>query len=87
MKKVGTKRMQAAEMRMMCGKTTLRHGTPKGLLRDRTCVEDIENHMGENRLNWFGHLERMDETNLINRVSEEKVRGDYEKKKTEKVLG
>jgi len=25
-------------------------------------VEDIENHLGETRLRWLGHLERMDET-------------------------
>jgi len=41
--------MQAAEMRMMCGKT-LCDGIPNGLFRDRTGVEDIENHLGETRL-------------------------------------
>jgi len=41
--------MQAAEIRMMCGKT-LRDGIPNGLLRDRTGVEDIANHLGETRL-------------------------------------
>jgi len=51
-------------IRMMCGKT-LRDGIPNGLLRDRTGVEDIENHLGETRLRWLGHLERMDETNLV----------------------
>jgi len=52
MKKVGTRRIQAAEMRMiktMCGKTFL-DGNRNGLLRDRTGVEDIENHLGEIRL-------------------------------------
>jgi len=41
MKKVGTRRMQTAEMKMikmMCGKT-LRDGIPNDLLRDRTGVE------------------------------------------------
>jgi len=28
-------------------------------------VEDIENHLGETRLRWLGHLGRTDETNLI----------------------
>jgi len=37
MKKVDTRRTQAAEMRMMCGKT-LRDGIPNGLLKDRTGV-------------------------------------------------
>jgi len=43
MKKVDTRRMHAAEMRMIrmvCGKT-LRDGNPNGLLRDRTGVEDL----------------------------------------------
>jgi len=38
MKKVDTKQMQAAEMRIMCGKM-LCDGIPNGLLRDRTEVE------------------------------------------------
>jgi len=52
MKKVDTRQMQAAEMRMikvMCG-NMLRDGILNGLLRDRTGVEDIENHLGETRL-------------------------------------
>jgi len=57
--------MQAAEMRMvrmMCGKT-LRDGIPNGLLRDRTKVEDIGNHLGETSLRWLGNLkERMKQT-------------------------
>jgi len=56
----------------MCGKT-LRDGILNGLLRDRTGVEDIGNHLGETRLRWLGHLERMDETNLVKRVREERV--------------
>jgi len=43
-------------------------------MRDRTGVEDnIENYLGETGLRWLGHLERLDETNLIKRVREEKV--------------
>jgi len=67
--------MQAVEtrvIRMMCGKM-LRDRIPNGLLSDRTEVEDIENHLGEARLRWLGHLERMDETNLVERVREERV--------------
>jgi len=55
--------MQAVEIRMMCGKM-LCDGIPNGLLRDRTGVEDTGNHL-ERRDRWFGHLERMDEANLI----------------------
>jgi len=66
MKKVDTRRIQAAEIRMirmMCGKT-FRDGIQNGLLRDRTGMEDIGNYLGETRLRWLGHLERMDESNL-----------------------
>jgi len=74
MKKVDTRRMQAAEVRMMCGKTLL-DGIPNGLLRDKTEVEDMENHLEETRQRWLGHLERMDEINLVKRVREEIVSG------------
>jgi len=47
MKKVDSRRMQAAEMRMMCGKM-LRDEIPNVLLRDRTGVEDTENYLVEN---------------------------------------
>jgi len=36
-------------------------------------VKDIENHLGKTRLRWLGHLERMDEINVVKRVWEEKV--------------
>jgi len=72
MKKVHTRRMQAAEVRMMCEKM-LHDGILNSLLRVRSGVEDIENHLGENRLRWLRHLERKDETNLVKRVREERV--------------
>jgi len=56
--------MQAEEMRMismMCRKA-LHDGILNGLLRDRIGVEDIENHVGETRMRWLGHLKRIDET-------------------------
>jgi len=56
----------------MCGKT-LYDGIPNGLLRDRTGVENIENHLVEIKLRWLGHLERMDETNIVKRIREERV--------------
>jgi len=61
-------------IRMMCGKI-LRDGIPNGLLRDRTGVEDIENHLGNTRLRWLGRLERMDETNLVKIIRQERVSG------------
>jgi len=39
-------------------------GIPNDLLRERTGMEDIGNHLGEIRLRWLGHLERMDESSL-----------------------
>jgi len=33
----------------------------------------VENYLGENRLRWLGHLDRMDETHLIKLVREERV--------------
>jgi len=49
MKKFDTRRMQAAEIRMMCEKM-LRDGIPNGLLKNTTGVEDIGNHLGVTRL-------------------------------------
>jgi len=75
MNKVDTRRMQTAEMRMimmMSGKT-LRNGILNGLLRDRTGVEELENHLGETRLRWLTHLERIEEINLIKRLRKERV--------------
>jgi len=88
MKKADTRRMQAAEMRMirMCGKT-FRDGIPNGLRRDRTGVEDIENHLGDTRLRWFGHLERMDETNLVKKVREERVPRHMKRGRSKKIMG
>jgi len=87
MKKVDTRRMQASEMRMirmMCGKT-FRDGIPNGLLRDGTGVEDIGNHLGK-RLRWHGHLERMDETNVVKSKGRKSPR-IYKERKTEKFMG
>jgi len=50
-------------IRKLSGKM-LRDGIPNGFLRKRTGVEDIGNHLGETRLRWFGHFERMNETKL-----------------------
>jgi len=49
MRRVYTRRMQAAEIGVMCG-GTLRDIIPNGLLGDGTDVENIENHLGETRL-------------------------------------
>jgi len=59
---------------MMCGKM-LCDGITNGMLKDRTGVEDVGNHLVETRLRWLGHLERMDETNLVKRVRDERVPG------------
>jgi len=85
-KKVDTRRVHAPEMgmiRMMCRKT-LRDGIPNGLLRDKTGMEDIENHQGGTRLRWLGHFERMDETNLVRKVRTERVPGHVKKGRPKK---
>jgi len=87
MKKVDTRRMQAAEMRMirmMCGKT-LRDGIRMA------CWEieqewKIQGIIWESRLRWLGHLERMDEINLVKRVREKRVPGHNERK-AEEIMG
>jgi len=43
-------------------------------------VRDIGNHLGETRLRWLVHLERMDETNVVKRVREERVPKHKERK-------
>jgi len=43
------------------------------LQKDRTEVEDIDNHLRETRLRWLGHLERMDVTNLIKSKRRKKI--------------
>jgi len=83
MKKADSRRMQAAEIRMVYGKT-LRDEVPNGLFRDRIGMEDIENHLGETKRRWLGHLERMDETNLVRRVREERVPGHMKRGRPKK---
>jgi len=78
MKKVDTRRMQAAEMRMirMCEKM-LYDVISNGLLRDKAGVEDIGNHLGETGPRWLEHLERMDETKLVKSVREKNFHDIY----------
>ena len=88
-KKIDTKRMQAAEMRMirmMCGKTLLDR-VPNAVLRTKTEVEDIEKHLAEHRLRWLGHIERMDEMNVIRRVWDEKVFDNIKRGRPKKTWG
>jgi len=47
-------------------------------------VEDIGNHLGETRLRWLRHLERMVETNVAKRVRKKRVSGH---RKAEKIMG
>ena len=77
MKIADSRRMQSTEMRMirlMCGKTT-RDRLPSAVLRERSDIEDIEEHLRGLRLRWFGHLKRMKRMNLTRRVREENVGG------------
>jgi len=54
--------MKSTEMRMLriiCGKT-MRDKVRNEENRKRTEVDNIEEHLREQRLHWFGHKERMD---------------------------
>jgi len=42
--------------------------------------------MGETKLRWLGHLERMDEINLVKRIWEE-VPGHMKKGRPKKIIG
>ena len=44
----------------MCGKT-LRDDTSNETICETTVVEKIEKFMREQKLRWFGHIERMDD--------------------------
>jgi len=60
--KVENVRMKSTEMRMLrmiCGKT-VRDKVRNEEIRERTEVKSIEEHLREQRLHWFGHMERMD---------------------------
>jgi len=46
-------------LRMICGKT-VRNKVKNEEIRESTEVESIEEHLREQRLRWFGHMERMD---------------------------
>jgi len=57
------------------------------LRRDRTEVEDVENHLEKTSLRLLGHVERMDKINLIKRVREERFPGRMKRRMIKKVLG
>ena len=47
-------------LQMNCRKT-LRNGISNEAVRSMTEVEKIEEFLGEHRLRWFGHVERIDD--------------------------
>jgi len=54
--------MKSTEMRMLrmiCGKT-VRDKVRNEEICERAEVESIKEHLREQRLRWFGHMERMD---------------------------
>jgi len=83
MKKVDTRRMQAAEMRMMCGKT-LRDAIPNGLLRDRIRSGRYREPYGryQTEMAWGPWKNRW--TNLIKRVREERFPGHMKRGRPKK---
>jgi len=61
MKVEDVRRLKFMEMRMLymiCSKT-VRDKVRSEEIHERTEVESIEEHLGEQHLRWFGHMERM----------------------------
>jgi hypothetical protein len=71
-------KIQATEtkfLRVITGKAKrdrIRNAHIRGQLR----MEDIQNQIKANRLQWFGHVKRMDEPRIPKRILEKKMSGN-----------
>ncbi|KAH1227436.1 Myosin-11 [Glycine max] len=86
--KVNENKVGVAEMRMlrwMCGKTR-QDKIRNGAIRERVGVTPIVEKMVENRLRWFGHVERKPVDSVVRRVDQmerrQTIRGRGRPKKT-----
>ena len=61
-------------LRMICG-ATLKHMVESTVIASRVGVYDLEEHLRQKRLVWFGHIVRRDEEVEINKVFELKIEG------------
>ena len=66
---------EAARMlRMICG-VTLKDMVESTMTASRVGVDDLEEHLTQKRLRWFGHIVRRDEKVEIKKVFELKIEG------------
>ena len=76
--KAGTfQRLQATERRMrrmICG-VTFKDMVESTVIASRVGVDDLEEHLRQKRLRWFGHIVRRDEEVEIKKVFELKIEG------------
>ena len=70
-------RLRATERRMLrmtCG-ATLQDMVESTVIASRVGVDDLEEHLRQKRLRWFGHIVRRDEEVEIKKVLEFKIEG------------
>ena len=70
-------RLRATErrmLRMICG-VTLKDMVESTVIASRVGVIDLEEHLRQKRLRWFGHMARKDEEVEIKKVFELKIEG------------
>ena len=67
-------RTQASMIRLMCG-VTLNERMSNQVLRERLGIEAIEDVVRRNRLMWFGHLERKEDSCLVKKCITVQVDG------------
>ena len=70
-------RLQATERRMlrMIYGVMLKDMVESTVIASRVGVDDLEEHLRQKRLRWFGHIARRDEEVEINKVFELKIEG------------
>ena len=69
--------LQATErrmLRMICG-VMLKDMVESTVIASRVGVDDLEEHLRQNRLRWFGHIAKRDEEMEIKKVFELKIEG------------
>ena len=70
-------RLRATErrvLRMICG-VTLKDIVESTVIASKVRVDDLEEHLRQKRLRWFGHIARRDEEVEIKEVFESKIEG------------
>ena len=77
MKVEDMQRLQRAEkmIRWMCG-VTLKDGKTSEELRERLGVVSVSKRVRQNRLRWFGHVERKDEDDWVSACRDLSVAGE-----------